>query len=140
MDLLQLTALERRIAELLGSPVGLLPEPAEKSRLQDQINPDRLRAFYTALRSGEHCADHCSVRRIRISSKAMTSLLEIRQAIEKLAPKDRAELRDWLDAQDIEESPEFLAALDEGIRSAETNLRVRWKTLSNVSRRGSVGN
>jgi len=45
MDLLQLTALERRIAELLGSPVDLLPEPAEKSRLQDQINRDRLRAF-----------------------------------------------------------------------------------------------
>jgi len=45
MDLLQLTALERRIAELLGSPVDLLPEPAERSRLQDQINRDRLRAF-----------------------------------------------------------------------------------------------
>ena len=45
MDLLQLTALERRIAELLGSPVDLLPEPAEKSRLEDQINRDRLRAF-----------------------------------------------------------------------------------------------
>jgi predicted nucleotidyltransferase len=45
MDLLQLTALERRIAELLGSPVDLLPEPAEKSRLRDQINRDRLRAF-----------------------------------------------------------------------------------------------
>ena len=45
MDLLQLTALERRIAELLGSSVDLLPEPAEKSRLQDRINRDRLRAF-----------------------------------------------------------------------------------------------
>jgi predicted nucleotidyltransferase len=45
MDLLQLTALERRIAELLGSPVDLLPEPAEKSRLQHQINRDRLRAY-----------------------------------------------------------------------------------------------
>ena len=45
MDLLQLTALERRIAELLGSPVDLLPEPADKSRLQDQIDRDRLRAF-----------------------------------------------------------------------------------------------
>jgi hypothetical protein len=37
----------------------------------------------------------------------MSSLAEIRQAIEKLAPKERAELRQWLDAQDIEESPEF---------------------------------
>ena len=45
MDLLKLTALERRIAELLGSPVDLLPEPVEKRRLQDQINRDRRRAF-----------------------------------------------------------------------------------------------
>ena len=45
MDLLQLSALERRIAELLGRPVDLLPEPVEKRRLQDQINQDRRRAF-----------------------------------------------------------------------------------------------
>lgn len=49
----------------------------------------------------------------------MKSLAEIRQAIDKLTPRERAELRDWLDAQDIEESPEFLAAVDEGIPSAE---------------------
>jgi len=47
------------------------------------------------------------------------SLAEIRQAIDQLTPRERAELRDWLDAQDIEESPEFLAAVDERIRSAE---------------------
>jgi uncharacterized protein len=45
MDLLQLSAVEGRIAELLGSPVELLPEPVEKRRLQDQINRDRRRAF-----------------------------------------------------------------------------------------------
>jgi predicted nucleotidyltransferase len=45
MDLLRLAALERRIAELLGRPVDLLPEPVEKHRLQDQINRDRRRAF-----------------------------------------------------------------------------------------------
>jgi predicted nucleotidyltransferase len=45
MDLLRLTALERRISKLLGSPVDLLPEPVEKRRLQDQINRDRRRAF-----------------------------------------------------------------------------------------------
>ena len=45
MDLLQLTALERRIAELLGRRVDLLPEPVGKHRLQDQINRDRRRAF-----------------------------------------------------------------------------------------------
>jgi uncharacterized protein len=44
IDLFQLTALERRIAELIGSSVELLPEPVEKRRLQDQINRDRLRA------------------------------------------------------------------------------------------------
>jgi uncharacterized protein len=45
IDLFQLTALERRIAELVGSSVELLPEPVEKRRLQDLINRDRLRAF-----------------------------------------------------------------------------------------------
>ena len=49
----------------------------------------------------------------------MKSLAEIREAIEKLAPKERSELRDWLDAQDIEVSHEFLAAVEEGIGSAE---------------------
>jgi hypothetical protein len=47
------------------------------------------------------------------------SLAEIREAIEKLAPKERSELRDWLEAQDLEASHEFLSAVDEGIRSAE---------------------
>jgi predicted nucleotidyltransferase len=45
MDLLQLSAVERRIAELFGSLVDLLPEPVEKRSLQDQINRDRRRAF-----------------------------------------------------------------------------------------------
>jgi uncharacterized protein len=45
IDLLRLASLERRIAELLGNPVDLLPEPVEQRRLQDQINRDRLRAF-----------------------------------------------------------------------------------------------
>ena len=49
----------------------------------------------------------------------MSSLAENRQAIEKLEPKERVELKQWLDAQDIEESPEFLAAVDKGIWSAE---------------------
>jgi len=34
IDLFRLTALERRIADLLGPPVDLLPEPVEKKRLQ----------------------------------------------------------------------------------------------------------
>ncbi len=32
-------------------------------------------------------------------------LVEIQQAIEKLAPKERAELRNWLEAQHTEDSP-----------------------------------
>ena len=48
-----------------------------------------------------------------------------RQAIDKLTPGERAELRDWLHAQDIEESSEFLATVDEGVRSAE-NSRIDW--------------
>lgn len=38
-------ALERRLAELLGRPVDLLPEPIEKPRLQANIDRDRRRAF-----------------------------------------------------------------------------------------------
>jgi hypothetical protein len=59
----------------------------------------------------------------------MSSLAEIRRAIEKLAPKERAELPRWLDAQDIQENPEFLAAVDEETGLRKTNLKVRWKTL-----------
>ena len=50
----------------------------------------------------------------------MSSLTEIQEAIEKLASEDRARLREWFDAQDAEETDELLAAIDEGIRSAET--------------------
>lgn len=45
MDLFRLTALERRIADLLGRPVDLLPEPVEKRRLQVNIDRDRRLAF-----------------------------------------------------------------------------------------------
>jgi uncharacterized protein len=45
MDLFRLTALERRIAEILGRSVDLLPEPVEKPRLRANIDRDRLRAF-----------------------------------------------------------------------------------------------
>jgi predicted nucleotidyltransferase len=45
MDLFRLTALERRLADLLGRPVDLLPEPVEKQRLQLNIDRDRRLAF-----------------------------------------------------------------------------------------------
>jgi predicted nucleotidyltransferase len=45
VDLFRLTALQRRIAELLGRPVDLLPEPVENSRLRVNIDRDRRLAF-----------------------------------------------------------------------------------------------
>jgi hypothetical protein len=48
---------------------------------------------------------------------AMTKLVEIQDAIQHLPPQERAELRHWILE---EETPEMLAAIDVGIRSAET--------------------
>ena len=45
IGLFALVALERRLAELLGRPVDLLPEPVEKQRLRAKIDRDRRRAF-----------------------------------------------------------------------------------------------
>jgi predicted nucleotidyltransferase len=45
IGLFALSALERRLAELVGRPVDLLPEPVEKPRLQANIDRDRQRAF-----------------------------------------------------------------------------------------------
>jgi uncharacterized protein len=45
IGLFALTALERRLADLLGRPVDLVPEPAEQRRLQTSIDRDRQLAF-----------------------------------------------------------------------------------------------
>jgi hypothetical protein len=45
MDLFRLTALERRLGEILGRRVDLLPEPVEKPRLRANLERDRRRAF-----------------------------------------------------------------------------------------------
>lgn len=53
----------------------------------------------------------------------MSGLIEIQAAIEKLSEEERTELRHWLEAygeDDVEESDELMAAIDEGIRSLET--------------------
>jgi hypothetical protein len=50
----------------------------------------------------------------------MSALAEIQQAILDLPTQDRSRLWDWFLEQEIEESPELLAAVDEGIRSIET--------------------
>jgi predicted nucleotidyltransferase len=45
IGLFALGALERRLAELIGRKVDLLPEPVEKPRLGRNIERDRRRAF-----------------------------------------------------------------------------------------------
>ena len=45
IGLFALGALERRLAELVGRKVDLLPEPVEKPRLLAHIERDRRRAF-----------------------------------------------------------------------------------------------
>ena len=45
MDLFRLVELEFELAELLGHPVEILPEPVESSRLRARVERDRLRAF-----------------------------------------------------------------------------------------------
>jgi predicted nucleotidyltransferase len=45
IGLFRLIALQRRLTELLGRKVDLLPEPVEKQRLQTNIERDRRRAF-----------------------------------------------------------------------------------------------
>jgi hypothetical protein len=46
----------------------------------------------------------------------MTKLVEIQEAILHLPPQERESLRQWLDGTE-EETPEMLAAIDEGLRS-----------------------
>lgn len=50
----------------------------------------------------------------------MTKLAEIQDAIRRLAPSEQQALRHWLD-ESAEETPEMLAAIDEGLRSLQTN-------------------
>lgn len=45
IGLFALTALEQRLAALIGRPVDLVPEPVEKPRLRANIERDRIRAF-----------------------------------------------------------------------------------------------
>jgi hypothetical protein len=48
----------------------------------------------------------------------MTKLAEIQDAIRKLAPQEQQALRHWLD-ETAEETPEMLAAIDEGLLSLQ---------------------
>jgi TRAP-type C4-dicarboxylate transport system substrate-binding protein len=50
---------------------------------------------------------------------AVTKLAEIQEAILQLNPKEQQVLRHWLD-ETAEETPEMIAAIDEGLRSLAT--------------------
>ena len=52
----------------------------------------------------------------RTNFDPMTKLVEIQEAILHLPPQERESLRQWLDGTE-EETPEMLAAIDEGLRS-----------------------
>lgn len=45
VGLFRLVGLQRRLSEILGRSVDLLPEPAENPRLRHNIEQDRRRAF-----------------------------------------------------------------------------------------------
>ena len=45
VGLFRLVGLQRRLSEILGRSVDLLPEPTENPRLQSNIDRDRRRAF-----------------------------------------------------------------------------------------------
>lgn len=49
----------------------------------------------------------------------MTKFVEIQEAILQLDPREQQALRHWLD-ETAEETPEMLAAIDEGLRSLAT--------------------
>jgi hypothetical protein len=49
----------------------------------------------------------------------MTTLAEIQEAIQRLAPEEQQALRHWLDEK-AEETPAMLAAIDEGLHSLQT--------------------
>jgi hypothetical protein len=52
---------------------------------------------------------------------AMSTVSEVEAALEKFTPEQLREVADWLNARlAAQETPEMLAAIDEGLRSLET--------------------
>lgn len=51
----------------------------------------------------------------------MSTVSEVEAALEKFTPEQLREVADWLNARLVpQETPEMLAAIDEGLRSLET--------------------
>jgi len=52
---------------------------------------------------------------------SMSTVSEVEAALEKFTPEQLREVADWLNARLIpQETPEMLAAIDDGLRSLET--------------------
>jgi hypothetical protein len=60
-----------------------------------------------------------SPTKIKLSNQRM-SIKEILEELPKLTPEERQEVRDWLAADEFAETDELIAAVDEGIRSAQS--------------------
>ena len=58
-------------------------------------------------------------KRLIVSGSAM-SPQQILEEVPKLTPEERQEVRDWLHAEEFPETDELRSAVDEGIRSSET--------------------
>lgn len=55
----------------------------------------------------------------------MSTVSEVEAALEKFTPEQQREVADWLNARLIpQETPEILAAIDDGLRSLETEPRL----------------
>jgi hypothetical protein len=57
----------------------------------------------------------------KIMVQAMSTVTEVESALEKFTIEQQREVADWLNARLLpEETPEMLSAIDEGVRSLET--------------------
>jgi hypothetical protein len=63
------------------------------------------------------------------------SLKQILEELPNLTPEERQEVRDWLDAEEFPETDEFIAAVDEGIRSSETEQSLSIEEVRELIRR-----
>ena len=71
----------------------------------------------------------------RIVSGTAMSLKQILEELPKLTPEERQEVRDWLDAEEFPETDELIAAVDEGIRSSETEQSLSIEEVRELIRR-----
>jgi hypothetical protein len=66
------------------------------------------------------------------------SIKEILEELPKLSPRERQEVRDWLDSVDFVETDELVAAVDEGFRSSETEPSLTVEEVRELIRRCAI--